>query len=225
MNIPPLKILLHKGAVLFSILAVTALFYTFHADSAEGPHDCLCDFDPLRYTLGNLLAQGISLAFLLSPVLLTSRIFPGMVSSAFAPPEPRPTKKSLALYYLFLLGGAMALLAALKVNEDQRLVQMLLMMPIGYRALLCIPICTLTPLVEEMLFRGVLLRLGPPVIFLPLSSLLFALAHGPSPHLIPLFFLGWAIGWLTLRCNSIRPAIILHALFNLLTALDILLAA
>ena len=76
---------------------------------------------------------------------------------------------------------------------------------------------------EEALFRGVLLHAAPPWAALPLSSLLFGLAHGPDAFALPLALLGWCLGLVTLRARSLLPAILLHALFNLLALLLALL--
>jgi len=74
------------------------------------------------------------------------------------------------------------------------------------------------PLVEEMLFRGILLPvlmkkigLGAAVV---VSSILFALIHQHLPSLIPLFVLSIALSLLYVYSGSLWGAIVLHALFN-----------
>lgn len=74
------------------------------------------------------------------------------------------------------------------------------------------------PLCEEALVRGLLLvalaqRL-PRRWAVLLSAIVFALAH---PAFWPQFLSGVAYGWLTLRCGSLWPAILAHALGNFLT--------
>lgn len=74
------------------------------------------------------------------------------------------------------------------------------------------------PLVEELVFRGVVLRAAlDRVDFWPaiaLSAGLFALSHATAWTLVPTFVLGLAAGWLALRTQSLWPPIALHALYN-----------
>ena len=74
------------------------------------------------------------------------------------------------------------------------------------------------PVIEEMVFRGVLLpafdaRVGRWVA-LSISSALFAGYHFNAWLLVPTFVLGFAAGWLALRRESLWPAIALHSLYN-----------
>jgi membrane protease YdiL (CAAX protease family)/ferredoxin len=74
------------------------------------------------------------------------------------------------------------------------------------------------PFVEELLFRGVLLtaldeRLGGLAAVL-LSAPVFAVLHGSVWSLVPLTFLGVALGSLTLSRRSLWPAVVLHAAYN-----------
>lgn len=88
----------------------------------------------------------------------------------------------------------------------------------------------LAPIVEEILFRGVIFagiaaKWGAVWASL-LSSLLFIAAHAPEkihywPGFLDVGLLALAACWLRLRCRSIRPGILLHVAYNtglLLTA-------
>ncbi|MBE0475668.1 MAG: CPBP family intramembrane metalloprotease [Coriobacteriia bacterium] len=74
------------------------------------------------------------------------------------------------------------------------------------------------PLVEEVVFRGVILgavssRLGPwPAIVA--SALLFSVYHFTAWLLVPSFVLGVACGWLAARRPTLIPAVALHSLYN-----------
>jgi len=88
----------------------------------------------------------------------------------------------------------------------------------GGLALAVIMVVVVGPVVEELLFRGVVLTSGgarwgmwPSILG---SSALFALAHGTVWALAPTFALGVALGWLTWTRGSLWPAITLHALYN-----------
>jgi membrane protease YdiL (CAAX protease family) len=90
---------------------------------------------------------------------------------------------------------------------------------------LMLVVTSLGPLVEELLFRGVLLcalmqrwRVGQAVA---ISSLAFALVHLPGLQwqwyaLPDLLLLALALGWLRLRSGSIWPSVLAHGVNNLL---------
>lgn len=117
--------------------------------------------------------------------------------------------------FALLLAGAYALNAIVAGGEEQSAVALLAGLSPLQRAMLIPTICLLTPLAEEALFRGVLLRAAPAAVALPASAALFALAHGPDRFVVPLVFVGFLLGALTLRTRSLLPAILLHTLFNL----------
>ncbi len=74
------------------------------------------------------------------------------------------------------------------------------------------------PIVEEIVFRGVILgalrgRLRPwPAIVV--AAAVFALCHFSAWAVVPTFVLGLALGWLASRFETLWPAIALHALYN-----------
>jgi len=85
-------------------------------------------------------------------------------------------------------------------------------------ALAIVMVVLVGPVIEEMIFRGVLLpafdaRMGR-WIALGISSALFAGYHFNAWLLIPTFVLGFATGWLALQRESLWPAIALHSLYN-----------
>lgn len=97
--------------------------------------------------------------------------------------------------------------------------------PPGLRIGLVVLVVTLGPVVEELLFRGVLLSallqrwsVWPAVL---LTSALFALAHlsglGFHWYAVPqLFLLALLLAWLRLHSGSIWPAVVAHGTNNLL---------
>jgi len=78
----------------------------------------------------------------------------------------------------------------------------------------------IAPLAEEFLYRGILLmtlvRHVGIVPALVVSSAVFAAAHftAEPQALLPLFFLGMALGYIAYRTRSMVAPIIAHALFN-----------
>lgn len=79
-------------------------------------------------------------------------------------------------------------------------------------------IAGLVPIVEECIFRGMLLGgMSRHISFgwaNALQALLFASIHGDPPRFLVYLALGWLAGWLARRYRSLLPAIALHALNN-----------
>ena len=78
--------------------------------------------------------------------------------------------------------------------------------------------CVGAPMLEEMLFRGVILRgflrrytRGFSIFW---SAALFALAHLNLYQVATALALGLVAGWLYERCRSLWPCIVLHAAYN-----------
>lgn len=118
----------------------------------------------------------------------------------------------IAVAYFFALQG---LLAVASPAEDQAVVQMLAGLTGWERVAMAGVLCAVVPLVEEAVFRGILLQALPRKVGLPLSAGAFALAHGLDLYFFPLFFMGWALGLLALRQRALLPGILLHGLINL----------
>ena len=85
------------------------------------------------------------------------------------------------------------------------------------------------PLVEELFFRGVLLqalcfhlRRGWPAIII--SAILFGIIHEQPQDKLPLMTMGVLLGYLRLRCGTVWPCVLMHALFNARTMIYAILA-
>lgn len=98
----------------------------------------------------------------------------------------------------------------------------------GLRLALTLVVVSIGPLVEELLFRGLLLsallRRLHAAWAVPASAAVFALVHLPDLHwlwyAVPnLALLGVALAWLRLRSGSLWPAVIAHGCNNLLAML------
>ena len=81
-----------------------------------------------------------------------------------------------------------------------------------------VSVCLIAPFIEEMLFRGLILRSFlqnySSISAIALSSLLFALFHFTVSQLPVAFILGCFLGWLYLRTKSLWPSILAHFLYN-----------
>ena len=79
-------------------------------------------------------------------------------------------------------------------------------------------IVVLAPLLEELLFRGVVLhgflKNYKPGHAIVSSALVFAIIHGNLAQGLGAFFIGLVIGWIYWKTNSIIPGIIIHFVNN-----------
>ena len=83
----------------------------------------------------------------------------------------------------------------------------------------------ITPISEEILFRGFVLRgllnqigAGPAVVS---TALVFSALHFDAGTIIPIFFTGLALGWLYVKTGSLWPCIAAHAGQNALALLAV----
>ena len=78
--------------------------------------------------------------------------------------------------------------------------------------------CVAAPVLEEMLFRGVILRgflrQYSRTFAILWSSALFGLAHLNLYQMMTALAIGIVAGWLYERCRSLWPCILLHAAYN-----------
>ena len=74
------------------------------------------------------------------------------------------------------------------------------------------------PLLEELLFRGVLFggltKIMPVWGAIILSGFIFAFIHINAATLIPLWFLGIAFAWLYVRTDTLLAPMVVHLIFN-----------
>lgn len=125
---------------------------------------------------------------------------------------------------LLFIGGALwwladiaALIASLFPRDETDLRMLDNLMGSGFVTL--IAVCLVAPFVEEMLFRGIILR-GflthySPSASIILSALLFGFVHLNIYQIPMAFLLGCFLGWLFYLSKSVWPSIIAHAAYNL----------
>ena len=94
--------------------------------------------------------------------------------------------------------------------------------------LLVMLVGVVVPIVEELIFRGLLWRLvtfckGTSFVAYMVTSCLFAIAHMEPLHVLGVLPLSFFIGWLKLRTGSVLPGIAAHMSNNLLACCIILL--
>ena len=93
--------------------------------------------------------------------------------------------------------------------------------------LLFVTTSLLAPVFEETIFRGVLLPILSRDFGINLgiivSAFIFALAHLSLGEMLPLFVLGLGLGIIRIASGSLLSSVIMHALWNGLTFLNLLL--
>ena len=81
-----------------------------------------------------------------------------------------------------------------------------------------IAVCVIAPFLEEMLFRGIILRglLGSysPIKSILISAFLFGFVHFNIYQFVAAFILGCFLGWIFYLSRSLWPCIFAHAIYN-----------
>ena len=85
-----------------------------------------------------------------------------------------------------------------------------------------------TPILEETMFRGLLLNIinkaiGRPWLAIFIAAALFAIMHEDKQHWPALFALGSFFGYSMVKCRSLAVPIVMHAIFNCYTITNALL--
>ena len=243
---PPLPFALGFVVLYFLLQAIVGALVAFALGlwfgMRAGLHHLAYNAKTIGQEVQALLAQPDARAAMIMLVLcvaagsmlwLVHRQWPRLWSLA-SPPGFGVTRPAQPAFYLLailvglaapMLGGWLTHLLAHghKVPQDIQRVGAEAVLPM--RVALMVIVVTIGPLVEELLFRGVLLsalmrrlRVGWAVAA---CSLLFALVHLPDLgflwYALPdLALLAAALAWLRLHSGSIWPAVLAHGINNLL---------
>lgn len=136
---------------------------------------------------------------------------------------------ALAGFAVGVVGGMLTNLLAQGHPVQQDVSVMGHQVSLGMRVALAVLVVCVAPLVEELIFRGVLLsglmRYMKAGWAVALSALIFGCVHLPdfkfSWYAIPdLVLLGVVLAWLRLRTRSLWPAVAAHAVNNLLATIS-----
>jgi uncharacterized protein len=208
--------------LLEAFLVVVALFFVeYLVDSIIAQAGRNAGLQPMAiFSIGRVLANGLVFTALLHHSKLTYReLFHD------GPRSWSATLGSFALPILLLAPGLMMgmhvllfvvtrLLPIGEWNWAQSANNGFLTGGLGSIALVCL----IAPMVEEMLFRGIILRsflrqypAGTAVVH---SAAVFGLAHMNAHQFIVAFGIGLIIGKLYERTRSLLPGILLHASYN-----------
>lgn len=221
--------------------AIAALVVTVNLLLKDAPHSAASTATQVQATLQQpAVSAAVVLLTLIVAAPLTllyaRRSWPALWSHASPPGfgfATLPRWRYFALAVVLgiaapVLGGWLTELLAGGQTITQDVQQLGIRTPLMLRIPLALIVISLGPLVEELLFRGVLLsaliqRWGIGWAILS-SSLIFALVHlqglGFLWYAVPdLALLAAGLAWLRLRSNSIWPSVLAHAVNNLLAVL------
>ncbi len=94
----------------------------------------------------------------------------------------------------------------------------------GHWFLVFLLVAVIVPIVEEFIFRGIILRgflkRYTPFLAVVLSSVLFALMHMNIVQMVTGFLAGLVLGWLYYKTYSLKLVIVAHALHNTLSLIS-----
>ncbi|WP_266169572.1 CPBP family intramembrane glutamic endopeptidase [Dyella subtropica] len=188
------------------------------------------DVNALMVILTLLVAAGLT-------IHLTRRLWPSLWPLAMPPgfgfaPARQPAFYAIAALLGLILpfiGGLLTQWLAQGHEVSQDIKQLGAMASPALRIPLALLVMTVGPLVEELLFRGVLLssamRHVPAGIASAITALLFACVHLPDLgflwYALPnLLLLGLVLAWLRVQSGSIWPAVIAHSVNNALAVVS-----
>lgn len=89
--------------------------------------------------------------------------------------------------------------------------------------LMAISICIIAPAIEEIIFRGFLLRAFSKKgewFAVVVSAMLFSITHGNIPQALGAFFIGILFGFIAIKTKSLVAPIILHIINNTLASVS-----
>ncbi len=166
-----------------------------------------------------------------------SKIFRWMIETTintFALRKPKSVDLTLSVILVFVVGFLATqflnlLIRAFPRNTPEGLdaINKILSEPVGPMFVsIVVTVCIIAPIVEEIIFRGILWRVSEKLISSnfawAITSILFALAHLDLIHIIAVFPLGVLFGYLRKRTNSIVAPMLAHALHNTVSTLTVI---
>jgi uncharacterized protein len=185
-------------------------------------------FYDLRQTLGLSDDQANTLALLLANGILITGVM--HVQGLGHRDLLHPSKQSPWVLFAGLVPAVLLLLPLILLLDGVLMAALEAMLPVSdweqraFRAMTTptlsavIATCVIAPVVEEMLFRGILLRgflaqypRGPAIGF---SALYFGFVHFNIYQYVGAFWMGLLLGWLYERSRSLIPCIALHVGVN-----------
>lgn len=144
------------------------------------------------------------------------------ISTHYISKKPYQLLGLIVLFSLFIVLPLAGIYewTGLELSKDiQKLFNAIMQKPFGI-----VVVAILAPIVEEIVFRGAILRLllecfsGKKAwIAIVISAVAFGLFHGNLAQAVNASFLGLILGWLYYRTKSIVPSMVLHLVNNVST--------
>ncbi len=172
-------------------------------------------------TLINISSTGLAMMLILG---LALKIYGGRISSLGLVKPSKPwLKRTVVSIFAYLIFSSLFLIVISLLFKDFDANQS---QNVGIDGALTasdkiagfVAIVILTPVIEEVLFRGIIFRglriTSPFWLAAIVSSSLFALAHGQWNVALDTFVLGIVLAYLVEKTKSIAPGILIHALKN-----------
>ena len=125
-----------------------------------------------------------------------------------------------AQYFITTITLPIQTILIIMFGADTATSQMMIPGTVGEFILAFFTLCIVAPVLEELLLRGVIVKLFERYGFLVClisSSLIFALLHFELRSFIPIFFIGLLFGLFRLGTGSVFLTIILHSVNNFLS--------
>src|SRR5262245_36976731 len=189
---------------------LAAIQYAGRAESGQPSRDVL-------YKYSTAVSGLVVLGVLLAVIVLIS----GGRRDLLALRRPRSWRRAAGLMALLLVGVYVAIAVIdpfLHAGREQGLTPTAWQPEhAGAYAVTFFLIVCLTPIVEELTFRGLGFSLIRPYgewVAIVATGLAFGLAHGLVYALPELALFGSALAWLRARTESVYPGMILHGTFN-----------
>lgn len=182
------------------------------------------------YTKNSVFQSGIDIVLILLGILLPFTLMGKKMHRISGEAEPvlaEPVKsRSLFIFGMFGCTGCVMLsniassyITAIISAFGHELEAPEIGMPEGFAGFLItmLKVCILTAVVEEYCLRGHImgnLRFYGDAFAIVMSAAIFGLMHGNLIQVPFAMFSGIALGFFTLKCNSIWPAVIAHGINN-----------
>ena len=195
------------------IIAVAIILY-FNVSNSVQPTATPEDYIGYDVFTGLLQGSLISIPILLFPAILML-LYPNRraVLRDWFGKTNCTIWQGISLFVLISL-CSLALLTVVNPTEEQSILASFQQLKGSEMLIISTIICIIVPIVEEILFRGVLMQNLPTKFAIIFSAVFFALAHGSSIYLLPLFFTGWALAVVRAYTGSLYVTICCHIAFN-----------
>jgi membrane protease YdiL (CAAX protease family) len=172
-------------------------------------------------TFINISSTGLAMMLILG---LALKIYGGRISSLGLVKPSKPwLKRAVVSIFAYLIFSSLFLIVIsllfkdFDANQSQN-VGIDGVLTISDKIAGFVAIVILTPVIEEVIFRGIIFRglrtTSPFWLAAIVSSSLFALAHGQWNVALDTFVLGLVLAYLVEKIKSIAPGILIHALKN-----------